>query len=253
MSGRFLTCSLSSLCIHFISCSLQSHCLFLFLISGLFLRGSSTDPVGDDSMFLSQSSLDDIDSSSNIFEQADLNDNLTLEASSGSIFLPSDSRVDSLDGFSSAPLESKDFPTVDSDLLVTNSNCPSTHKRSYKRKDVTDTTCPAEASPPPPPLQLTLPTLQLPGAPSSSNDAHGKINSGDTKPIFLIHGDEDPEENERDYEEGNFDNRCPGIWLINRVLDFCCHGPLSPFVIDPFGRLVYRYIKKCTSSTSDHS
>ena len=209
--------------------------IFFTLLLVAFLQRSSTNPSGDDSSFSSLSPFDEIYPSLDTFNQANLDDTLSLENFAGFDAMGSETRVDTVDDFSTTVSRSNGFLTMDSDLDLAHSYCSTTNEQSQKRDDVT---CPAENQP----LHLTLPTLQLPSLSSPSADLQGeKKDWENSQPIPLIDDDFD-----------DFDGyKCPGYLFIERALHACCDGPLGPYVLDPYGRMLYRYIKKCGEGISD--
>lgn len=207
---------------------MSSVALMLF---GLLLQHSYAISVWKDS-FWSLGSLDDMDPSADIANIASGADNHYFEVFSGANSMEYESDIDLLAGSSETPSESNDLlPITGSGLVLADDFCPTTDGQSQKRDGVT---CPAETSPSVP---LELPTL--PGVSSLSEDDRPKRESwwDDDEPIPRLDDDYNRE-------------RCPGkIIEMARKFHLTCDGPYGPYRLDPYGRMIFDYIKSCDPGT----
>lgn len=185
-------------------------------------------------MVWGSTSLDDNDSSTNIFKEVNANDNPYLDDIAGVNFMESVSDMNLLTEYSETSPGSTDFLLADFDLVgVDDYSCITLNGQSRKR----DTAyCPAG----------TIPMLQLPTLKDIPLLLEDDENSGEVP----------KEENEPDPSafprpgDGFDDDRCPSESVGFRLLDLCCGGPFGPFALDPYGRMVYRFIKACDPGPS---
>ena len=209
---------------------MSSVALILF---GLLVQCSYGISVWKDS-FWSLGSLDDMDPSPDISNIASGANNFYSEGFSGANSMEYESDIDILAGSSETSSESNDLlpPMTGSGLVIGDNFCSTTDGQSQKRDGVT---CPAETSPSVHPLEL--PTL--PGVSSLSEDDKPKRESwwDDDEPIPRLDDDDDK-------------GRCPGeIIGMARKFYLTCDGPFGPYRLDPYGRMIFDYIKSCDPGT----